>query len=176
MDFGFPRVVLQVRLISSALFFFVSSSPFYYALKMKNSPRKCYSVLIAFVMFSFLLMSSSVTGSEVECIESDLPLLCHGARVARSVVQMKPMKLMDGVEIVRIDSTLMDGGNIGSRSTTGFAYADRVLQYLQTHEIKINLHDVLQRTGATDFMARSMKEIESENEVVGECDVCERKF
>lgn len=119
-------------------------------------------------VISVLLLSSPVITSDEECIESDLPLLCHGARFTRSVVNMKPFKLLDGVEIVRVDSN--NGGNddeMKSRSTTGYAYADRVLQYLQTHEIKINLHEVLQKSGATDVVARAMKEIENENEVVG---------
>lgn len=125
-----------------------------------------YTVLACAI--SIQLMSNPVIGSS-ECIESDLPLLCHGARLTRSVANMKPVKLMNGVEIVRMSDS--NSGNYAedtkSRSATGFAYADRVLQYLQSHEIKINLHEVLQKSGVTDSVARAMKEIESENEVVG---------
>lgn len=131
--------------------------------------NQIYNVIVCAV--SVLLISSAPVTSSEDCIESDLPLLCHGARLTRSVANMKPLKLMDGVEIVRIDSNNNgDDGNVDgakSRSTTGYAYADRVLQYLQSHEIKINLHEVLQKSGATDVMARAMKDIENENEVVG---------
>lgn len=91
--------------------------------------------------------------------------------MARSVVTMKPLKLMDGVEIVSIapaNGSYDETTKSRSSSSTGYAYADRVMQYLQSHEVKINMHEVLQRTGVTDAVARAMKEIESENEVVGE--------
>lgn len=136
---------------------------------MPYSARVC-SVLLCVI--SLLTISVPVIHSE-DCVDSELPLLCHGARLTRSVVNMRPLKLMDGMEIVHIHSKTNgnddDGAADGtkSRSTTGYAYADRVLHYLQSHEIKINLHEVLQKSGATDAMARAMKEIESENEVVG---------
>lgn len=129
---------------------------------MHKSARE-FSVFVSVIL---AVCINQAIGSE--CQESDLPLLCHGARVARSVVTMKPVKLMDGVEIVSIVNG--SGGETKSRSasSTGYAYADRVMQYLQSHEVKINLHEVLQKTGVSDAVARAMKEIESENEVVGE--------
>lgn len=140
---------------------------------MTTSARECTTtVMVGFALFA-LFAAPAVQSVNVECLDSDLPILCHGARVARSVANMKPLKLMDGVEIVRIDAstegaTKDDPSANNQRSATGFAYADRVLQYLQGHEIKINMHEVLQQTGVTDVVARAMKEIESENEVVGE--------
>lgn len=111
-------------------------------------------------------MCASVAAAD--CHTADSPVLCHGARVVRSVANMRPMRIIDGVEIVRIARNgSAEADRQQQRSTTGNGYVDRVLQYLQAHEIKISISELVQRSGMVEAVGRALKEVESENEVVG---------
>lgn len=118
------------------------------------------------MLIVLVTVTASVTATD-DCHQADSPLLCHGVRMVRSVANMKPMRLVDGVEIVRIPSTERPASE-RSRST-GNGYADRVVQYLESHEIKISVQELMKGSGLVDVFGRALREVESENEVVGMC-------
>lgn len=134
---------------------------------MRSSSHRISALLVAAVLLGTLTAVAAMSAED--CHTADMPVLCHGARVVRSVVDMRSMRIMDGVEIVRIadEGANNDSSGREAPADTGNAYVDRVLQYLRTHEIKISLNDWLQRSGMAEAFAGAMREAESANEVVG---------
>lgn len=121
------------------------------------------------VLVAVVVVSCDAASDASDCHRTEAPLLCHGIRVVRSVSSMKPLRIVDGVEIVRIsEENATSASRSASPSTgTGIGYVDRVLQYLQAHELKINLNEMVASSGVVDVVGRAMKEVESETEVVG---------
>lgn len=122
------------------------------------------------VMFSgavlLVAMCASVAAA-ADCQAADSPALCHGVRVLRSVVNMRPLRIVDGVEIVRIPANGSNSADHQQQRSTGNGYVDRVLQYVQSHEIKISMGELVQRSGVVEVFGRALQEVEAENEVVG---------
>lgn len=131
--------------------------------------NSCVMLSGAVLLVVAATMCASVNAAAADCHTSDSPVLCHGVRVVRSVVNMRPMRIIDGVEIVRIARNGSAEADQQQRSTTGNGYVDRVMQYLQAHEIKISISELVQRSGVVEVVGRALKEVESENEVVGMC-------
>lgn len=127
-------------------------------------------------IFAIILIGLNCAQALDNCSDSESPFLCHGSRVVREVVDNvltgdyteKPFKLVPGLEIVKIESpneSIDVRGDQGARSQSG--YLERVLKYLQGHELRINLHDVMKKTEFGEALSRTMKDIDSDNEVIG---------
>lgn len=140
--------------------------------------RHC-SIAVVVLVSIIVLMPAAVVSADEDCSETDAPLLCHGNRVIRSVVDQvrhgglseKSFRLVPGVEIVQIPvNETSDVSEIGGRSSASGGsngYVDRVFKYLQGHELKINLHDLLKNTDIHGALSRTFNEVDIEKEIVG---------
>lgn len=76
-------------------------------------------------------------------------------------------QLVPGIEIVPVNAS-DDGAAAGARSSGAtVGYIDRVFDYLQAHELKINLHDLMRKTEFSAALSRTFKEIDADNEIGG---------
>lgn len=140
--------------------------------------RYCGIAVVVFV--SFIVWMPAVVSAHEDCSETDAPLLCHGSRVIRSVVDQvldsghseKSFRLVPGLEIVQLPpvNATSDGSDIGGRSSASGGsngYVERVFKYLQGHELKINFHDLLKNTDVHGALSRTFNAVDIEKEIVG---------
>lgn len=136
--------------------------------------RHCSIAVV--VLASIIVLMPAVVSAHEDCNETDAPLLCHGNRVIRSVVDQvldsdKSFRLVPGIEIVQLPvNETSDGSNFGGRSSVSGGsngYIDRVFKYLQGHELKINLHDLLKNSDVHGSLSRTFNEVDIEKEIIG---------
>lgn len=98
-------------------------------------------------------------------------ILLQSAVINRSVdAAADGFQLVPGIEIVPVNAS--DDGAAdaaaGARSSVAtVGYIDRVFDYLQAHELKINLHDLMRKTEFSAALSRTFKEIDADNEIGG---------
>lgn len=135
---------------------------------------------IAVLVFAtIIVLIPAIVSANEDCSKTDAPLLCHGNRVIRSVVDQvldsgnseESFRLAPGVEIVQLPvnktSDVNDFGGRSSASGGSNGYLDRVFKYLQGHELKINLHDLLKNSDVHGALSRTFNDVDIEKEIVG---------
>lgn len=139
-----------------------------------------YISIAVVALVSVIALSPAAASTHQDCSETDAPLLCHGNRVIRSVVDQvldsgtdvkSSIQIVPGLEIVQlpVNATTNDSDFDGRSSTAGGSngYIERVFKYLQGHELKINLHDLLKNSDVPGAISRTFNEDDIENEIVG---------
>lgn len=139
--------------------------------------RHCSTAVVLLV--SIIVLIPAVVSAHEDCSNTDSPLLCHGNRVIRSVVDQvldsghseKSFRLVPGLEIVQLPvNATSEGSDLGGRSSASGGsngYVDRVFKYLQGHELKINFHDLLKNSDVHGALSRTFNEVDIEKEIVG---------
>lgn len=132
--------------------------------------------MFSFHQYCIAIVLIGLTQADNNCSDSESQFLCHGSRVVRNVVDNvlsggyteKPFKLVTGVEIVQVVPNASMRGDTGGRNQQGTTgYLERVLNYLQGHELRINLNDLMKKTEFGEALSRTFKDIDSDNEVIG---------
>lgn len=109
-----------------------------------------------------------------DCSEAESPILCHGSRVMQSVVNQVlfnakragALQIVPGLEIVKTDALNNDTED-AARSADNDGYLNRVANYLQEHELKIKLPELLNKMDYNEVLQRSLKNLDNGDEVVG---------
>lgn len=109
-----------------------------------------------------------------QCDEKDTSLSCQSIRIARNVFQqlMKAkssdgigdLKIIDGVELVRTQS-LGDGGG---RSLNDGTVLGKLAGYLQSHEIRVKLPDLIRKNDMNGVFSETLRSFDKQSGLVGE--------
>lgn len=120
-----------------------------------------------------------IVSTTTDCNKADSVVLCHGAKAIRNVMHHvvfnkngieQPLKILPGLEIVPLrDDSILLSDNPAGRSNTqeSDTYLGRVAKYLSSHELKIRLSDIIQKSDFNEVLATTLKGINEEKGVVG---------
>lgn len=125
-------------------------------------------VLILFQIIFRSFLSCVAMTSKCMFIFVSLLLVLQMHQHSSEVDAAEGFQLVPGIEIVPspMNNASNDAGS-GSRSSPAVGYIDRVFDYLQGHELKINLHDLMKKTEFSAALSRTFKEIDADNEIGG---------
>lgn len=118
---------------------------------------------------------SSTFGS---CEDNDTSIACQSIRIARNVLQqlikakknngIGDLKIVDGVELVKTQN-LGDGGRqMGDEDDSMLGNA---LRFLQSHEFRVRLPDLLGRDKMKDVISESLSTVEEQSKLVGKLEL-----
>lgn len=108
------------------------------------------------------------------CEENDTSISCQSIRIARNVLQqlikakknngIGDLKIVDGVELVKTQN-LGDGGRqLGGEDDSMLGNA---LRFLQSHEFRVRLPDLLGRDKMKDVISETLSTVEEQSKLVG---------
>ena len=134
----------------------------------------CLSIALGLLIFKVTAAQSSICNG-YELMENCDENIVHSksARADEEIIQKlkeKNIKLLPGLEIIQAeDDSVNNKNNSNNNSDIGrnMGYIERVLKYLRSHELKINLHNVIEKSTLNNIMASTFKELDQENEIGG---------
>lgn len=131
--------------------------------------------MISCVKLSVLIVSVFAVCFADKCQDSPNPLGCHGARVVREALQQyvpaesaDVLQLADGVEVVE-NSSFKDARANGARSLPqDESFLGRMARYLESHELKIKLSNLMPSQQLKKVVLDTYKELEQDKSLGGE--------
>lgn len=130
---------------------------------------------MACVKISVLFVSVLALCSADKCKDSPSPLTCHGARVVREALrQLAPVEsahvlhLTDGVEVVEVAPEGSARANGGRSIPQDESLLSRMARYLESHELKIKLNNLMPDPQLKEFIDDTFKNFEQDKSVGGE--------
>ncbi|XP_053698683.1 uncharacterized protein LOC128745635 [Sabethes cyaneus] len=119
--------------------------------------KHCARVMLA-VTWVALVGCFDVTLAFKDCVEADSPLSCYGAKMFRNVMKRltreKSLRLTPGVEVIAVggDNNEEQQRSINEIGDEREGIFDRIGRYLTTHELKINVGEILRRGDIQDVV------------------------
>lgn len=126
------------------------------------------------IKLSVFVLSVLALSSADMCKDSPNPLSCHGARVVREALrQLAPvegadvMRLADGIEVVEIApaSARANGARSLPQDDT---LLGRLARYLESHELKIRLNNLMPSPQFRELLAATYKDLEQDKTIGGQ--------
>lgn len=122
----------------------------------------------------FIVCVLGMCGAD-KCKDNPSPLSCHSARIVREAIQhLEPaesadvLRLADGVEVVQVALPGVARINGGRSLPQDESLLGRMARYLESHELKIRLNNLMPGQQLKEFLVSTYKDLEQDKTVGGE--------